>query len=73
MFEKSGHEILALKYVKKEKGYYYISTYDPNYPNKKTYLKISTNYKKVKVTNYKDFKALDSISNFDCFNKYIIK
>ena len=70
---KAGHRILALKYVKFKKGYHYISTYDPNYPKKDTYIKISKNLKKFKVSNYNSIFEMGSFSDFSCYNMFNIK
>ncbi|MDR1781581.1 MAG: Ig-like domain-containing protein [Bacilli bacterium] len=71
----SGHSILIKKYDKKikmsGKYYYRLLTYDPNYPKKKTYVYIRTDYKIIKVQHYNwNITKFDVLSNFSEY-KYV--
>lgn len=67
--KSSGHAILIKNYNKvvkiKRKNYYRLNTYDSNYPKKKTYVYIRTDYK-VMIVQYYNWKlnSFDVLSNF---------
>jgi len=67
-----GHATLVKTYMKKQGNWYYLATYDPNYPGKKTFVRISTSFKTCTVQYYPTSDFIDVTTNLSGFSKIAI-